>query len=178
MKLHQMQLCAVALVLAEAVLRKDRTEVTHHSIAADLGDHARGRDAKADAVAIDDRCLWKREWVNWKTVDQNMIRGRSNRLDCEAHRLVSGAQDVDLIDFHVIDHADRPGDFSVNNQLPVNRFAELGRELFGILQFPMPELFRKKNRSSDDWAGQSTAASFVNAGDAGDANGAKFFFVT
>jgi hypothetical protein len=57
MKLRQVQLRGVAFMLAEAILRKTRAEVTHHLVARHLRDHARGRDRQTDAIAVDDRRL-------------------------------------------------------------------------------------------------------------------------
>ena len=69
MKSGEVQFGAVALVLAEAILGKLRAKVTHHPIARDLGDHARGRNTETVAIAIDDGGLGKRKRKNWKTVD-------------------------------------------------------------------------------------------------------------
>ena len=56
-----MQLGPVAFVLAEAILGKMRAKFAHQAIARDLRDHARGRDAEAEAIAIDDRGLRERK---------------------------------------------------------------------------------------------------------------------
>ncbi len=68
-----MQLGAVALVLTKAILGETRTEFTHHHIARDFRDHTRGRDAEAEAIAIDDRGLRQREWKHRQTVDERVI---------------------------------------------------------------------------------------------------------
>ena len=83
-----MQFGAVTLVLAEAIFRKIRAEVTHHCVARDLRDHARGGDAQAVAIAVDDCGLrkWKRE--NGKTVDKDMIWRSRQRRNGGPHRLV------------------------------------------------------------------------------------------
>ena len=42
----------------------------------------------------------------------------------------------------------------------------------------MSKLFRKDHRRSNHRPGQCAAAGFIDARDAGDTNGAQFFFVT
>ena len=69
-----MQLGAIAFVLAETVLRETRAKLAHQGIARDLGDHARGRDAQAQAIAIDDRGLRERKWEDRQAIDQDVVR--------------------------------------------------------------------------------------------------------
>ena len=71
-----MQFGAVTFVLAEAIFGKPSAEVTHHRVAGDLGDHAGGGDAQAEAIAVDDRGLWKWKGNNRQAVDQNVIGRR------------------------------------------------------------------------------------------------------
>ena len=73
MQFNQMQFCAVAFVLAEAIFGKTRAEVAHNRIARHLGNNTRGRDAETETIAIDDRGLRKRERDNGKTVDEHVI---------------------------------------------------------------------------------------------------------
>jgi len=63
MELQKMQFCSVTFVLAEAILGELLAKVTHDPIAHDLGNHACGRNAQADAIAIDNCGLrhWKRD---------------------------------------------------------------------------------------------------------------------
>ena len=58
---QEMKFGAVALVLAETILGETRAKLAHHGVARDFGDHARGGDAEAVAIAIDDRGLRERE---------------------------------------------------------------------------------------------------------------------
>jgi hypothetical protein len=58
MQFYQMQFRAVAFVLAKAILRETRAEVAHNRVPRDLRDDARGRDAEAVAIAVDDGRLW------------------------------------------------------------------------------------------------------------------------
>jgi hypothetical protein len=99
---------AVTFVLAETVFRKLNTKVTHHHVARHLGNHARGRDGQAVAIAVDDRGLRKRKGNHRTSIDQDMFGRTHQRVNGGAHRLVRRAQDVDPIDLEVIDHADRP----------------------------------------------------------------------
>jgi len=173
-----MQFGAVALVLVETILGKLRAEVTHDSVARHFGDHARGRDGQTGAIAVDDRRLWKRKWKNWETVEQNMLRRERQRAERDPHRFLRCAQNIDSIDFEMIDNADGPGDFAIRNQLIVNFFTKLWAKLFGIVQFAVPEFLGQYGCGRDNWAGQCSATRFIDAGDSNDSGGAQFPFVT
>ena len=139
-----MQFGAVAFVLAEAILRETRTEVTHYRVARDLCNHARGRNAEAEAIAIDDRGLRKRKRNDRQVRRSKRDRAvRANASMASAHRLVRRAQDVDRIDLDRIDNADRPRHRASDNQFLVNFFASLRMELLGVVQAAMPEFFRE-----------------------------------
>ena len=106
-----MQVGGIAFVLAETIFGKTGAEVTHHHVAGHLCDHAGGGDAQAVAVPLDNRGLGKRKRENRQTVDQDMIRWTDQRCERGAHGFVRGAQDIDLIDFNVVYHANRPDHF-------------------------------------------------------------------
>jgi len=74
MQFYQVQFRAVALVLAEAIFGKAGAEVAHNRVARDLGDHTRRRDAKAEAIAVDDRGLGKGKGKNGTTIDERVLR--------------------------------------------------------------------------------------------------------
>jgi len=97
MEFGEMQLGAVAFVLAETILGEARAEVTHHHVARHFCDHAGGGDRQAVTIAVDDRGL--REWKgkNRQSVDENVIGRRKERGNGGAHRFVSRAQNVDSI---------------------------------------------------------------------------------
>ena len=61
MQFHEMQFRAVTFVLAETIFRETRAKFTHQCVARHFCDHARRRDAQAEAIAIDDRGLRKRK---------------------------------------------------------------------------------------------------------------------
>ena len=128
-----MQLGAVTFVLAETIFRKTRAEFAHHRIARHFRDHARGRDAQAEAIAIDDRSLRERKRINGKAVDEHMLRLRAQCRNGDAHRLMARAQDVDPINLDGIHHTDRPGNVDVNSKLLINFFAQFRCELFRII---------------------------------------------
>jgi hypothetical protein len=73
MQFNQVQLRAVAFVLAEAIFRKTRAEVAHNRVARDLRDHARRGDAQAEAIAVDDRRLGQGKGKNGEPVDEDVI---------------------------------------------------------------------------------------------------------
>ena len=106
-----------------------------------------------------------------------MVGRAAQRFNSRAHRFVGCPQNVDPIDFDVVDDANSPANLSIGNELRINFFAEFGRELLRIFQFPMPEFFRQNNSSSYDGSGQRAAAGFINSGNPADADSAQFFFV-
>ena len=123
MKFQEMQFGAITFMLAKRILRKLAAKVTHHSIARDLGDHARGSDAQADAIAIDYRGLRKWKWDDRQTIDQDMIGLVDQRFDCKTHGFMARTQNVDSIDLYRIDNADGPSDFRVRDQFAIDFLA-------------------------------------------------------
>jgi len=99
---------SVTFMLAERILRKLSAKVTHHPVASDLGDHAGGSDAQADAITVDDGGLPKWKWDHRQAVNQHVVGHAGQRGDGGPHRFVRGAQDIDAVDFNRIDNADRP----------------------------------------------------------------------
>ena len=59
----------IAFVPGKSVGGELRVERLHHPVAGHLGDHARRRDAQADAVAIDDGRVRDREWMHGQAID-------------------------------------------------------------------------------------------------------------
>ena len=133
MKLGQVQFSAVTFVLFETILRKTRAKVTHHPIARYLRDDAGRGDAQTLAIAIHDRRLRKGKWKNRQTVDEDMIGRINKRSNGRAHCFMRRAQDVDPVDFEVIDYADCPEHLGVARKINVNFFSELRGELLGII---------------------------------------------
>ena len=120
MELQEMQFGAVAFMLAERILRKLPAKVTHHSVACDLGDHASGSDAQANAITINDGRLRKWKWDHRQTIDQNMIGLVHQRFDGKAHGFMARTQNVDPIDLDGIDNADSPSDFRISDQFAID----------------------------------------------------------
>ena len=118
-----MQFCSVTFMLAEAILGELPAKVTHDPVARDLGNHACGRNAQADAIAIDNCGLrhWKRD--HGQTIDQDVVRRLEQSFGCEAHCTVACTQDIDSIDLHRIDDADHPPDLLIRDQLAIDFFA-------------------------------------------------------
>ena len=117
-----MQFSAVTFVLAETIVGKMGAEVTHHSVAGDLRDHAGGGNAKAEAIAVDDRGLWTWKGNNRQTIDQNVIGRNGKRGNRRAYRVVRRAQDIDPIDLDGIDNAYCPADLGIIAQFTINFF--------------------------------------------------------
>jgi len=168
---------AVAFVLAEAILRETRAEVAHNRVAGDFRDHARGRDREAVAIAVDDRGLRQRKGKHRETIDEHVLRLNGKAGDGRAHGFVGRAQDVYRIDLDRIDNANGPGDRVIRDEIVVNFFAFLRKELFRIVQLPMPKSLRKDNGRRYNRPRQRAAPGFVDAGDGGDTERAKPAFM-
>jgi hypothetical protein len=177
MQFNQVQFCAVAFVLAEAILRKTRAEVAHNRIARHFRDYGRGRDAEAVAIAIDDRGLRQRKGKNREAVDENVLRLKGEGGNGGPHRLMGRAQNIDRVDLDRIDDADRPCDGVVRHELVVNLFAFLRQQLFRIVQLPVLELFGENNRGCYNRPRERATACLVDAGNCRDAEGPKFAFM-
>lgn len=178
MKLREVQLRAVTFVLAEAILRKTRAEIAHDHIARDLRDDARSRDTEAEAIAIDDRRLRKREGEHGQAINERVIGLRAERGNGSTHRFVGRAQNVDFINLRGIDNADGPDDRAVPRDLAVDFFAPLGEKLLRIVEATMAELFRKNSGRGHDWSGKRAATSFINSGDTRETDRAQFPLVS
>jgi len=117
-----MQFCSVTFVLAETILRKLRTKVTHDPVSRDLRDDARRGDAQTDAIAIDDCRLRKWKGNYRQTINQNVVGRFEQCFNREAHRTVARAQNVNPIDLNRIDNSDRPSDVGIRNELAIDFF--------------------------------------------------------
>ena len=108
-----MEFGAVALVLVETIFGKLRAEVTHDSIPRHFRNHARSRDGETIAIAVDDCGLskWKRK--NREPVDQDVLGRRRELRERDTHRLMRGSQNVDPVNFKMIDHTNAPRDFGI-----------------------------------------------------------------
>ena len=173
-----MDLSAVTFMLAEAILRKMGTEVTHHSVTGNFRYHTGSGDGKAEAIAIDNSGLgnWKRN--DGQPINQHVVRRAGERGNGLAHRFVRCAQNINAVDLDAIDNPDCPGEVGIRGQVLINFFAQFRRKLFGIVQAPVTEFFRKNDGGSYNRTRQGTAASLVDPGNTSDANGAEFFLIT
>ena len=108
---------------AETIFGKTHAEVTHHSVAGDLRDHAGGGHAEAEAIALNNGGLrkWKRN--DGQAIDQNVIGRIGKRGNGQAHRVVRRAQDIDPVDLDRIDNTYRPADLGIIAQFTINFFA-------------------------------------------------------
>src|SRR5260370_4865228 len=128
MEFQEMDLSAVTFMLAETIFRKTGTEVTHHAVAGDFGDHAGGGNAETETIPLDNGGLrkWKRN--DGQAIDQNVIGRNGKRGNGHAHRVVRRAQGIDPVDLYRIDNAYFPADLGVTAQLTINFFARFRRE--------------------------------------------------
>jgi hypothetical protein len=133
MEFQEMDLSAVTFMLAETIIRKIGTEVTHHSVTGNFRDHTGSGDSKAEAIAIDNGGLGNRKRNNGQAINQHVLGRPGERCNGLAHRSVSRAQNIDPVDLHGIDNTDRPTEIGIGDQVAVNFFTQLRRELFGIV---------------------------------------------
>ena len=108
-----MDLSAVTFMLAEAILRKTGTEVTHHSVTGNFRDHTGSGDGKAEAIAIDNSGLGNWKGNNGQAINQDVVRRVGEGGNGGAHRFVRRAQDINPVDLDRVDNTDRPVDFGV-----------------------------------------------------------------
>jgi hypothetical protein len=153
MQFYQVQFCAVAFVLAEAILRETRAEVAHNRVSRHFRDHARGGDGEAVAIAVDDGCLRQGKGKNGEAIDENVLRLKGEAGDGGSHRFMGRAQNVDRIDLDRINDADRPPDGVIRHEIVVNFLAFLRQELFRIVQLSVPEFLRKDHGGRYDRPG-------------------------
>ena len=90
-----MDLSAVTFMLAEGIIRKIGTEVTHHSVTSNFRDYTGGGDAEAEAIAIDNSGLGNWKGNNGQAINQHVVGRNGERCNCLAHRSVRGAQNID-----------------------------------------------------------------------------------
>jgi hypothetical protein len=177
MELQQMQFGAVAFMLAKAILRKLRAEVTHDSVARHFRDDTGSGNTLADAIAIDDRRLRNWKWHDRKAVNQHMLWRRKQFFHGHSHGVMRRTQDVDSVDLNRVNNANTPYDFSVRRKIDVNCFSQFRCQLLGIVQPSMPEFLGKNDGGGQDRPGQRPASNLVDSGDAGYANRAQFSFM-
>jgi len=173
MQFYQVKLCSVAFVLAETIFRKTGAEVAHNRVARDLRDYARGRDAEAVTIAIDDSRLRQREGQHRQAVDQDMLGLNGETGQGESHRLVGCPQNIDRVDLDGIDDADGPANRVVGGDVSINLLPFLRQQLFGIVQLPVPEFFGKDNRRRYDGTCESAPSGLINTGDRRDTERAE-----
>lgn len=112
-----------------------------------------------------------------QTVDEHVMGLDGERRDGAPHGLVRSAEDIDAVDFVVVDDGYGPMDFRVTGEIAVDGLAlEMG-ELLGVVQPFVAVLSGKDNGSRDYRPGERAAAGFIDPGDEENALGTKAIFV-
>ena len=165
-----MLLCAVALVIGEAVAGVLGVEFDEEAVAVDFGQHTGGGDGKAGGVSLDDSLLRAIPMdgvaaVDKEEIGEKVVGSGGDLLDGTAHSFKRGAADVDAVDGFNIDGGDGPGycdgaDFNI--ELDAFFFGEFLR----VGEAMQAAALGKDNRGGDDRAEERAAAHFVEAGDA------------
>jgi hypothetical protein len=133
MEFQEMDLSAVTFMLAEAILRKMGAEVTHHSVPRNFRDHTGSGDGKAEAIAIDNGGLGNWKGNHGQAINQHVLGRAGERCNGLPHRSVRGPQNIDPVDLHGIDNTNCPTEIGIGDQVVVNFFTHVRRELFGIV---------------------------------------------
>jgi hypothetical protein len=89
----------VAFMLCETIFGIEAIVFHHGAVALDLRDHARGGDAKADAVTPDQCRLVTGKIRNGEAVYEHMARARIEFFPSPAHSGVRGTENVQAVDF-------------------------------------------------------------------------------
>ena len=152
-KTFEVQRGAVALVLRKAVLGEFAVEVEHDSIACDLCNHAGGGDREAEPVASDQCRLLDGEMSNGKSVDQYVIRFRSELRSRCSHCFVRRAEDVQFVDFTMGHNCHRPMDVRSDDQFMIESLSLEMCELLRVTKGLVMIIAGEDNCSSDDRPG-------------------------
>jgi hypothetical protein len=163
-KAFKVQFGCVAFVLRETVFRIFAVELEHEPIASYFCDHAGGGDGEAEGVAADERGLLDRKRSNGQSIDQHVIRSRSELNDGGTHGFVRGAENVQLVDVAMSNDCDRPVYIGAREQFFVETLALEARELFGIPQDVVVVVTGKDDCGGDDRAGEGTAPGLIDSG--------------
>ena len=142
MKFDEVEFGAVAFVLAETIFGEARAKFTHQTVASHFCDHTGSGDRETDAIAIDNSRLRQGKGRHWKSINEDVLGNRAQRLQREPHRFVCRPEDVDLIDLNRVYDPDAPKNVIAPDQLIVNFLTQLWQQLFRILQFPMAKFLR------------------------------------
>jgi len=155
----------IAFVPVEAKFRPRGRVGMHEAIAGDLGDHARRRDAEAEAVSADQRGVRNREGANGQSVDQGVDGGGGKRGDGLAHGLVGGSENVQPVDNLGLNDGDGPDDARRAGEALVVGVASPGAQTFRIVEALAIEIRRQDDGCGDHWTGEWATAGFIDAGD-------------
>jgi len=97
---------AVAFVACEAVVGVGFVQFPHEVVAGLLGDDAGGGDGEAAAVAFDHGLVSTGEAFDRESVDEREFGEVGQGLQGFSHGEVGGVEDVDAVDFPVVDDSD------------------------------------------------------------------------
>ena len=132
----------------------------HVAIASDLGQDGCGGDFRDFAIAFDHRFSFN---IAGQTiaVNVNFCGYLCQSLYRAAHRRHAGPQNIELVDFAVIDERDRVNGFGQNLRFePLSLFA---RELFGVVEPLDLDIDRDDDGGGDNGSSQRTATGFIDS---------------
>jgi hypothetical protein len=160
------------------VLRKAESwelpvELMHDPVTRDFGDDARRSDRERESVALDNTVVWQREIFHRETIDEAVIGGERQGFHRPPHREVSGAKDIERIDFLMASGRDGPGNGRVRGESLVERVPFFGADFLGIVQSRAAEIYRKDDGCRRNWTGQRPSTRLVDASDPRETTGMK-----
>lgn len=77
--------------------------------------------------------MWQGKSLYWQAIDEGDVWLFRKCIQCQPHRPVGCAEDVDFIDLGSLHEPDRPDDLRVPGDLIVEHLATLFRELLGVV---------------------------------------------
>ena len=159
-----MLLCAVSLMLREAVSGINAVQLFHISVPGDLGQDAGRGDGQAFGVPFDNGNLGDLQAGDGHRVIEQDRRRRLQGLYSQPHGFIVCLQDIDLIDPVRSDHDHGPGQ-GLLPDLVIKHVPFFGTELFGIVEPEDLMVCRQDHRAGRHRPGQGASACFINAAD-------------
>jgi len=137
----------------------------HQQIAVDLRHHGSRCNGDASAIALDERDLGHLEVLEEHGIEEEHVRTEGKILDRLVHGQLAGAQDVDAVDRHRLDHADGHGARARQHVAADGQAVVEVDEELGVVDAEERRLGVEDDARGDDRAGQTAAADLIRAGD-------------
>ena len=167
---------AIAFVVFQAVLRKDRVPSLERGVPGDLGQNRSGGNRKTQCVAVDQRFLRKRQ-VDTDGVHQHAIAGCGQLLHGPAHGQARSLQNIHMVDFEGVGGSHGPGSGALPDSVSKD-LAPLRRQLLAVIQAANRFLGIEDHGCGEYRTEQRTAAGFVQPRDGPEPSAPESPFMT